>query len=48
MGSWVKCVRVVIGEGDLGGGGEVCLPLSLLLHIRHDLVQTSQLLIPAP
>ena len=49
-----EAVRLVIGEGDFGGGGEVChsccvlLPLFLLLHVGHNLVQTGQLLTSAP
>ena len=55
--SWVEVgeeevVRLVIREGDLGGGGEVShrllLPLLLLFHISHNLVQTGQLLLSVP
>ena len=42
---WVEVVRLVIGEGDLRGGGEVSygcllLPFLLLFHVGHNLVQT--------
>ena len=44
-----ETVMVGVGEGDLGGGGEVrLLPLLLLLHVGHNLVQAGQLLLPTP